>query len=526
MFGHEMGHKPGVKVRMSIRRKLTLMTMIISMVAVAIAVTAIASYLIYDMRNGKIQSVKLIAKIAGDRNSAALAFRTKDSIQSNLEIYRLSPSIRAVCIYDEAGELFGQYKPADSTQELCSQQFSVLPDTIKDLITVKDNIVQSGSILGHIYVVSDMREIDDYVTKITQIGFVAAVVTMVLISFATVFLSRTLSGAVLELTNTIQSITSSRNYSLRAKTHYNDEIGILAKEFNKMLGEVLKRDIELAVANEVLEEKIQERTKQFLEAKQKAEQASEAKSEFLRNMSHEFRTPLHAILSFSNYGLKEYKDGERDDFRKYFEQISKSSERLGKLVNEVLDFARLENRTHHFITQYADMRDLANRSYEMVAPLMKDKNIKLYVRHHTENVGAICDSDKIIQVITNLFSNAIKFTPAGSSITLQTTVESGISVVSLRDEGVGIPEDETEIIFESFHQSSRTNAGTGGTGLGLAICREIVSLHQGRIWAENNINAAGACVTFSLPYAMQPKASNVMVPNQEVTSDAAANYTA
>lgn len=479
--------------------------MTISVIAVTIAVSAVTAYLIYDMRKSQVASVALIAKIAGDRNSAALAFQAKGSIEGNLEIYHFSPSIRAVCIYNESGELFGAYKPEDNRQDFCKPKFSLLPRTLEHLITVQDDIVHSGSILGHIYVVSDTREIDSYVAEITKISLLVTALTLIFIFMTAIYFSRTLSGPVLELTSTIQSITDSKNYSVEAKTYYNDEIGILAKAFNKMLGEVLKRDKELADANERLEEKIVQRTREYYEAKQKAESANRAKSEFLRNMSHEFRTPLHAILSFSSYGLEESDAIGNMELRTYFQHINNGSARLGKLVNEVLDFAKLENNNQKFDMKYADLRDLSSRAYEPVSSLLKDKDIQLNIDHCTSRVGAICDHDKIIQVITNLFSNAIKFTPAGKSITLRTFVDNNMACVSVTDEGVGVPQEETEMIFESFRQSSRTNNGAGGTGLGLAICRDIVLAHQGKIWVENNPSGIGVCVTFTLPLASSLK---------------------
>lgn len=483
---------------MSIRRKLTLMTTLISVIAVAIAITAVTLYLIYDMRKSKFESVKLIAAIAGDRNSAALAFGTKENIQNNLEIYRFSPSIRAVCVYNEAGDLFGEYvADVKSKQEFCLARFSTLPNKIQELITVRDEIRHNGMLLGWIYVVSDTSEIDNYVARITLISAIVICITLVLIFLATFYFSKTLSGPIMELTSTIKSITESKNYTLHAEVDYRDEIGVLASSFNKMLAEVIKRDKELAVANEELEEKILLRTRESLEARRKAEHANEAKSEFLRNMSHEFRTPLHAILSFSSYGLSECDTEQHYELKKYFDQIRKASERLGKLVNEVLDFAQMEHGTHNLLMKYTDLRELAGRAYEVVTSLLKDKNIMLCIEHYEHEVGVVCDNDKIIQVITNMLSNAIKFTPPGKTITLRTQVINNMSVLSVSDEGVGIPEEEKEVIFESFRQSSRTNAGTGGTGLGLAICRKIINAHQGRIWAENN-NSTGACITFIL----------------------------
>ncbi len=473
------------------------MMMAISVMAVAIAVAAVTVYLIYDMHKSKAQSVALLAHIAGDTNSAALAFQSKDNIQTNLEIYRSSPFIRAVCIYNEAGELFGEYE-ANIKQAFCLNKFTLLPDTLKDLITVKDEIRHSDALLGHIYVVSDTSDIESYVRRITQVSSIVTAFTLAFIILVALYFSRTLSGAIMELTTTIQSITGSGNYELKAKTHYSDEIGILAKAFNNMLGEVLRRDKDLADANERLEEKIEIRTHELLAAKKKAEAANEAKTEFLRNMSHEFRTPLHAILSFSSYGVSEYITAKREELKKYFEYINKGSERLGKLVNEVLDLAKMENGTQVFSMQYADLRELANRAYEPVASLMKDKDITLHIRHDEQEVGVNCDPDKIIQVITNLLSNAIKFTPPGHSITLKTQILNNMSTLSIIDEGIGIPEEEKEAIFESFRQSSRTNTGSGGTGLGLAICRNIINAHEGTIWAENNSNALGAKVTFAL----------------------------
>ncbi len=508
---------------MSIKRKLTLMTMSISTAAVVITVMSITSYLIYDMHRSKMESLALTAAIAGDRNSAALIFQYKEQAQSNLEIYRQSPSIQAACIYTAQGALFAGYESSDAG-DACRARYDEIPEKLSGLLSARTPISKNGKTVGFVYLASDMREIYSYVSKISLISAAAIILVLGVTLCLTLYFRRTISDPILELASTAQTITASGNYGLKARADYPDETGMLARAFNEMLGEVRKRDAELMRANEGLEEKIALRTHELEEAKQRAEQANEAKSGFLRNMSHEFRTPLHAILSFSSYGVKEFKAGARDTLRKYFEQIKTSSERLGKLVNEVLDLARLEHGPHAFSVAYTDLRALAELAVEGVRPLINNKGITLAMDQAESPVGILCDQDKILQVITNLLSNAIKFTPAGKSITLATrtrTANTGEeSMLSLTDEGVGIPEDEKEAIFESFRQSSRTNTGAGGTGLGLAICRNIIAAHHGTIWAENNSATAGARFTFCLPAATERTAQHTMMPPQEMPHEA------
>lgn len=485
---------------MSIKRKLTLMMVTISLAAVLLTVTAITAYLIYDMRLGKEQELAMTAALTGDRNNAALAFLDSERASNNLQIFRLNPEVLTACIYDGKGALFAGYAAENFS---CAVNASDIKNAVPGIFTALQPIRQNGEVIGNIYMASDTREIDAYVGKIVLISGTVALLVFGVTLLLAFYFQRTVSRPILQLAATARSITESRDYTLEADAHYPDETGILARAFNAMLGEVRKRDGELVLANETLEQKVTERTRQLEEAKRKAEAASQAKSEFLRNMSHEFRTPLHAIISFSAYGIKEHASAERAQLKQYFDLILKSSERLCRLVNQVLDLAKLEQGEHEFWMARGNMRELAGRSVEMVRPLLEEKALILDVDMSADDVSAVCDHDKIMQVITNLLSNAIKFTSSGKRIAIQIyengPAEARHAVVSVVDEGVGIPETEQETIFESFKQSSRTNTGAGGTGLGLAICRNIVEAHGGRIWAENNLGEPGARVTFTLP---------------------------
>jgi signal transduction histidine kinase len=474
----------------------------LSVTAVLLTIVSIGAYLIYDIRASKAQELSVTAAITGDRNSAAVLFLDNERVQRNLDIFRLNPSVMVSCIYNEQGILFAAYH-ADGSSLTCPQTSGELKTILPDMLTTLQDIRQNAQDIGKVYIAADTREIDAYISRILMISGVIMLFVCAMVWLLTLYLQRTISGPILELAAAAKSITDNHDYTIEAQTAYKDETGVLAHAFNDMIVAIRERDNQLQKINETLEQKVAVRTRQLEESTRRAESASQAKSEFLRNMSHEFRTPLHAMVSFSSYGIKEYETAERSQLKQYFEMMGRGAQRLVRLVDGVLDLARMEEGEQMFSMQRANMVDVAKRAAETVESLLKEKNLTLKLDHSEMHIDVVCDQDKIMQVITNLIGNAIKFTPSGKAITIKSSVvqqdHDRKVTVSVIDEGIGIPENEVEMIFESFRQSSRTDTGAGGTGLGLAICRNIIDAHNGKIWAENNKEQTGARVSFTMP---------------------------
>ncbi|MBA1446753.1 MAG: PAS domain S-box protein, partial [Gammaproteobacteria bacterium] len=218
-----------------------------------------------------------------------------------------------------------------------------------------------------------------------------------------------------------------------------------------------------------LEQTVNERTRELAKAAAKAEEANLAKSRFLANMSHELRTPMHAILSFSSMGMQRLNQATLEKLGAYFTYINESGGRLLLLLNGLLDLAKLESDRMSMEFTASDLQEIVNqRATEQMARL-EERALTLEIVPPTCETRGRFDSQRIGQVIGNLLGNAIKFTPSGRRITIafsNGTLLCGrrkedqtqcLSLrLSLRDEGIGIPEDELETVFDKFIQSSKT----------------------------------------------------------------------
>ena len=239
-------------------------------------------------------------------------------------------------------------------------------------------------------------------------------------------------------------------------------------------------------------------------AKEDAERANRAKSEFLANMSHELRTPMHAILSFADLGVERVEQANPVKLKHYFDNIRLAGRRLLALLNDLLDLSKLEAGKMQYQLTVQPLLPVMRDALNELRPLAQTRQQQIILEAEVPERLSL-DALRIGQVVRNLIGNALKFSPVGGVVrvgfergTVPGTGEPAL-IVRIADEGIGIPAEELETVFEKFIQSSTTKSSAGGTGLGLAICREIVRAHHGAIWAANNPNGSGSVFRFALP---------------------------
>ena len=234
-------------------------------------------------------------------------------------------------------------------------------------------------------------------------------------------------------------------------------------------------------------------------ARAEAEKANKAKSEFLANMSHELRTPLNAIGGYADLLATEIRGPVNAQQRADLERIKRNQHHLLSLINDILNFAKVEAGRVRFDLKDVAMNGVLGQLEALVAPQLREKRLRYSYQYCDATFTAHVDPERLQQILLNLLSNAIKFTPPGGEIRVDCAATPDFMKVRVHDTGIGIPADKLEQIFEPFVQLDRGQSATSvGTGLGLAISRDLARAMGGELNAESELDS-GSTFTLSVP---------------------------
>jgi len=309
--------------------------------------------------------------------------------------------------------------------------------------------------------------------------------------FASFFVARRVIRPLRVLGEGVDRIASG-DMSFRVDLKTGDEIETLAGEFNRMAGA-------LQEAYSRLEEKVAERTRELVAANDQLKELDKLKSRFLSNVSHELKTPLTAIVGLAANMLDGITGQLNDKQREYLSDIRASSDRLARLIKDLLDLSIIEAGRVEFRPAPFALASLVREVANSLRPVAEQKLINIQVISTEASPTVWADRDRIAQVLTNLIGNAIKFTSPQGKVMVSAQMNGGAwAEVTIGDTGPGIPAEEAEKIFDEFYQITRPGIESRGVGLGLAISKKLVEMHGGKIGVKIEIGK-GSTFYFTLP---------------------------
>ncbi|MCM8799704.1 MAG: HAMP domain-containing histidine kinase [Candidatus Omnitrophica bacterium] len=277
-----------------------------------------------------------------------------------------------------------------------------------------------------------------------------------------------------------------------------DLINILANQIGQTLDNARLFE-KTWLAQQELEKKVEERTKQLSTALEEIQAISKRKSEFISAVSHELRTPLTSIKGYASILLAEKLGNLPLAVKERLEKINRHTDELVNLVNGLLDISRIESGKIAMKFEPYKLSQIINEVLDLMGVQLKEKEIQLTTEISADSEDILVDCEQLKRVFINLIGNAIKFTPSKGKITIKSFSLDHQIQVDITDTGIGIPQDSLQVIFEEFYRvDNPINQQVKGTGLGLSLVKRIIEAHRGKIWVKSKLNE-GSTFSFTLP---------------------------
>lgn len=395
---------------------------------------------------------------------------------------------------DNNARLFPSSK---TTWQIAAPVYTVFnDDSDPDLILDDEKIEETY--LGYVVIQIDTSEVRSFQLDI----FLRNLVVGLGYGFAfAIILSLTLRRLLKPmnaLTSVMEETTDGAYKSTDIDPKASLEVVKIADVYNQMIFKLAERDQKLRGQKDLLETEVALRTSELVQARDTALEANRYKSEFLANITHELRTPLQSILGYTEVVKEMLEDEGVFSCEQDVDKITHNADHLLSLINSILDISKIEAGKMEVSNQNVNIKTLLSRATDTIAPLIEKNNNELKIITDQADYDFFVDEKKLFQILLNLLSNAAKFTHEGR-ITLSAIVDEQQLIIEVRDTGIGIDQEQQDIIFEPFRQidGSETRQFLG-TGLGLSITMHFTQLLGGKMTLESEVNQ-GSCFSVFIP---------------------------